>query len=49
MLDVLLAVFVSVLTIGMIIIACLGFACGILALTREIQKIWKDIKRNKKY
>lgn len=49
MIDVLLAIFVSILTIGLTAIFCLGFIFGTLFLIKEIQRVWKDIRRNKKY
>ena len=49
MIDVLLAILVSILTIGLTAIACLTFIFGTLALIKEIQRVWKDIRRNKKF
>ena len=49
MIDVLLAIFVSILTIGITALVCLGFIFGTLTLIKEIQKVWKDVRRNKKF
>ena len=49
MIDVLLAILVSILTIGITALICLGCIFGTLSLIKEIQRVWKDIRRNKKF